>query len=166
MLTLTLAIWGFDKLIKYNSKINGVSSTLHSSIPEDLIGPKVITTFSGVLTGYGPDCKGCGGTVYGGKNGGRLDVRNGNIYYQDDTYGEVRIVAADRKYSYGTIVRITAPNVSKTPILAIVLDRGNANIVKGNLFDLLFESETKTNNIGKQRDVKYEILRYGFKDYF
>ena len=72
---------------------------------------------TGAISSYGPDCVGCSGTLASGFYAG-----NGNIYYQDSTYGSVRIVAGDRSYPFGTIVK-----VSGTPLgdfNAIVLDRG------------------------------------------
>ena len=61
----------------------------------------ILETRVGKLTAYGPDCPGCSGRVGWGQN-----VTGGNIYYNDSTYGQLRIVAGDRKYPYGTIVRI------------------------------------------------------------
>jgi 3D (Asp-Asp-Asp) domain-containing protein len=132
-----------------------VDSVLYNAVPRDLIGEKAIEVFTGQLTGYGPDCNGCSGKTASGYN-----VKNGNIYFDDSFYGEVRIVAADRKFAIGTVVRITASRVSENPILAIVLDRGAA--IKGNKFDLLFASSSDTHGIGRQTNVKFEVLRLGW----
>ncbi|MFA5407333.1 MAG: 3D domain-containing protein [Bacilli bacterium] len=134
-----------------------VNNVSYNAVPSDLISEKVIYTFTGQLTGYGPDCKGCSGITASG-----YDVSGGTIYYSDKMYGDVRIVASDHKYKLGTIVRITLPNIYDYPIIAIVLDRGSA--IKGDKFDLLFTSEDSTSSIGVQRDVKYEVLRIGWKD--
>ena len=61
------------------------------------------TTFNGKMTGYGPDCKGCGGGV----SCIRYNVRNGNIYYNDKDYGKIRILAADKKIPCGTVIRVS-----------------------------------------------------------
>lgn len=106
----------------------------------------------GRMSGYGPDCVGCSGYVASGKY-----VGSGNYYYYDDEYGQVRIVAGDKKYKFGTIVRIN------DSMLAIVLDRGGAiGIGKKFLFDLLYESEAVANKNGVSNNVKFEILRNGF----
>lgn len=106
----------------------------------------------GKMSGYGPDCAGCGGYVAYGKY-----VGNGNIYYNDSEYGNVRIVAGDKKYKFGTIVKIN------DSMLAIVLDRGGSiGIGKKFLFDLLYESEAEANKNGVSNNVKFEILRNGF----
>ena len=107
----------------------------------------------GRMSGYGPDCVGC--TGYLAYNS--IYVGNGTIYYEDSEYGKVRIVAGDKKYPFGTIVRVNdSMNV-------IVLDRGGAiGIGKSFLFDLLFPSEYEANMNGILVDAKFEILRYGF----
>ncbi len=111
------------------------------------------TTFKGTMTGYGPDCKGCGGGVACI----RYNVRNGNIYYNDKDYGKIRIVAADKRVPCGTIVRVS--NLRKyKDFYAIVLDRGG--VIKGSLMDLLFVSEGAV-DIGRE-NVIYTIVRWGW----
>lgn len=136
-------------------EINVIDSVTYNSVPKELISSRVISTFIGELTGYGPDCLGCSGiTKYG------YNVTNGNIYYYDQAYGKVRIVAADPKYKAGTIVRITAPKVLEKPVIAIVLDRGGG--IKGDHLDLLYENEDETKVVGKQKSVTFEVLRNGW----
>lgn len=107
----------------------------------------------GRMSGYGPDCVGC--TGYLAYNS--IYVGNGTIYYDDYEYGRIRIVAGDRKYPFGTIVRIN------DTMNVIVLDRGGAiGIGKSFLFDLLYPSEYEANQNGILVDAKFEILRYGF----
>ena len=106
----------------------------------------------GKMTGYGPDCYGCSGYLANG-----MYVGDGTIYYNDSEYGNVRIVAGDRKYKFGTIVKIN------DSMLAIVLDRGGSiGIGKKFLFDLLYSSEADATHHGVMKDVKFEILRNGF----
>lgn len=145
---------GVREVAIINDKVAVVNKSSYNAVPRDLVSERVIDTFTGQLTGYGPDCYGCSGKTASGQ-----DVKNGNIYFNDKTYGEIRIVAADKKYPFGTIVRITAPNVFESPIVAIVLDRGGK--IYGNKFDLLFSSEKDTEFTGSQKNVKYEVLRYG-----
>ena len=111
-------------------------------------------TLNGKMSAYGPDCSGCSGYLGSGRY-----VGDGNIYYEDATYGRVRIVAGDSKYSYGTIVRI---NDKTGQYLAIVLDRGGGiGINKKYMFDLLFSSESEASNYGIS-NASFEILRYGY----
>ncbi len=114
---------------------------------------KVLETFTGTLTGYGPNCYGCSGITSSG-----YDVSN-TITYNDKDFGEVRIVAADDYFSLYTIVRITnIPN--SEPIIAIVLDRGgNVGFNRGTLFDLLFSSEQEA--LPRTENITFEILRKG-----
>ena len=118
-------------------------------------------SFTGALTGYGPDCIGCGGRVScNSKNSGRQDVRNGNIFYNDEEYGKIRIVAADKNIPCGTIIEISNFIFEPDPVIAVVLDRGG--VINGTLFDLLYPSEKDTTKIGYQRNIKYKILRWGW----
>lgn len=135
---------------------NGVRIEIQKPQSEVIqVGEKVIETFVGSMTGYGPDCKGCGGKVgYG------IDVRGGNIYYNDSKYGKLRIIAADKKYPYGTVMRISNSKVLDKPTLAIVLDRGGA--VKGNKIDLLFDSEKNIPRGSTQKNITIDVVRLGF----
>lgn len=109
----------------------------------------------GKLSRYGPDCYLCSGYLAYG-----IYVGNGNIYYNDVYYGRVRILAGDKLYPFGTIVKISYDDVS---FLGIVLDRGGAiGFNKVALFDLLYSSESLANIDGVNYNVKFEILRYGF----
>lgn len=109
------------------------------------------TTFTGFITHYGPDCKGCGGTTAAGYN-----VKN-TIYYNDKTYGTVRIVAMSKNYPLYSIIRIS--NYKQGSIIAIVLDRGGA--IKGNKIDLLVNSEAEASKLGIQKNAQIEVLRLG-----
>lgn len=135
----------------------------------------VINTYTGILTGYGPDCVGCGNyktnKVSTASGYHIADIVDGviqpafTITYDDSEFGEVRIVAADSTLPYKSIVRITIPE--KDPIIAIVLDRGstvgfeNCKSPSGCLtnFDLLFAKESEA--LGKTFNVTFEILRMG-----
>lgn len=116
---------------------------------------EILETQVGKLSRYGPDCFGCSGYVAHGEN-----VLNGNIYYLDSQYGEVRILAGDRGYPFGTIVRVVTEDED---FLSIVLDRGGAiGFSKTALFDLLYPSERLADADGINLNVRFEILRYGF----
>lgn len=136
---------------------------------------EVLNTYVGTLTGYGPDCYGCGNYVTN-----KVSTASGyhianivdgviepafTVTYDDYEYGTVRIVAGDSSLAYKSIVRITVDN--EDPIIAIVLDRGstvgfdNCRSSNGCLttFDLLYETESSAR--GKVSNVKFEILRIG-----
>jgi len=136
---------------------------------------EIINSYTGILTGYGPDCVGCGNfntnKVSTASGYHIADIVDGSIQpaftvtYNDSEYGEVRIVAADATIPFNSIVRITIPN--QDPIMAIVLDRGstvgfeNCKSSRGCLtnFDLLFDAES--NAIGKTNNVTFDVLRIG-----
>lgn len=136
---------------------------------------QIINTYTGTLTGYGPDCYGCGNRVtnkVSTASGYHIaNIVDGNIEpaftitYTDSEYGEVRILAGDSTLPYKTIVRVTVPN--EEPIIGIVLDRGstvgfeNCRSKNGCLttFDLLYETEGSAR--GKLNNVVFDILRIG-----
>ena len=125
--------------------------------PKPKVTTDVLETKVGKMSGYGTNCKGCSGYLASGRY-----VGDGNIYYNDKKYGKIRIVAGDRTYKFGTIVRIKNSRAGNN-IIAIVLDRGgNIGIGKKFMFDLLY----KTNSDALKDEVSYnttfEILRYGY----
>lgn len=108
------------------------------------------------ISHYGHDCYGCttGHTASG------YYVGDGRIYYQDPTFGTVRVVAADRKYPLGTIVRL---RYHGSTITAIVLDRGGG-IGDGKKFqiDLLTTSNSHALQLGIVTNTTLEVLRLGY----
>ena len=142
---------------KYNSLVKERAPKVVNSFYEAIkIAPSEPVIFSGTMTSYGPDCPGCSG-----KSGcpPRQDFRNGNIYFTDSTYGNVRIVATDSAIPCGTIVKITTVN-SGEPIYAVALDRGGA--IVQNKMDLLYESNSVASSAGTQYNVTFEIVRWGW----
>lgn len=143
---------------KYNNLLENIQPLFVNSISEIAKhGPESPLTFTGLMTGYGPDCVGCGGRVGCSP---RQDVRNGNIYFEDADYGTVRIVASDTEIPCGSIVEISGLTFTSDTITAIVLDRGGA--IVGKKFDLLYESEAASNVVGFQRNVNYNLIRWGW----
>ena len=142
-----------EKVIQENEPV--VSETIEkviSKVEEVVEVQPQNEIVTGKMSGYGPDCVGCSGYLANGHY-----VGNGNIYYDDSEYGQVRIVAGDKKYKFGTIVRIN------DSMLAIVLDRGGSiGIGKKFMFDLLYASEAEANSNGVSYNTKFEILRNGF----
>ena len=114
--------------------------------------------FIGTLTGYGPDCPGCGGHVACRPN---PDVRNGNIYYNDSEFGKIRILAADYSIPCGSIIHIENYKFTENnELIGIVLDRGSA--IVGLTMDLLYPSEADTVIIGRQRNISFTVERWGW----
>lgn len=113
--------------------------------------------FVGQMTAYGPDCVGCTGKVYCPP---RQDVRNGNVNYNDSEYGTVSILAADYAIPCGSMIKINNLSYTNEDVYGIVLDRGGA--IKGNIIDFLVPSEKDSDFIGRQRNVNFEIVRWGW----
>jgi len=139
------------------------------SVPEKIEAIKVFSvdeiklnqnkriSFVGTLTGYGPDCVGCSGVVGCAPY---PNVENGNIYHEDSEYGKIRILAADRSIPCGSIVKISNYKFIESDFYGIVLDRGSS--IVGLTMDLLHESEADTVIIGRQYNINFEIIRWGF----
>jgi 3D (Asp-Asp-Asp) domain-containing protein len=137
----------------------------------DLSDIQSIDTFTGTVTAYGPDCNGCIGTTASGyKVANRTSTGFETITttYLDEYFGELRILAADNsKFSFGTVIRITGERINGS-ITGIVLDTGGAMINAWNegniLIDLMFSTEKSqaVYDFGRQKNVKFEVLRYGF----
>lgn len=108
------------------------------------------------ISHYGHDCYGC----TSGYTASGYYVGDGRIYYQDPTFGSVRVVAADSKYPLGTIIRL---GYQGSTITAIVLDRGGA-IGDGKRFqiDLLTTSNSRAYELGIVQNTSLEVLRLGY----
>lgn len=169
-----IIVGGNKKTNIVTSNVNNVKSVLSTRIVKQNNNTEKIVTnvgdirtygmnntikFVGTLTGYGPDCPGCGGRVACSPN---PDVRNGNIYYNDKEYGTIRILAADKSIPCGSIIHIkNFKFVENKEFIGIVLDRGSA--IVGLTMDLLYSSETDTVVIGRQRNIEFTVLRWGWK---
>lgn len=114
----------------------------------------VLTTYTGHISHYAADCKGCTGITASGYN-----IQK-NMYYQDSEFGTLRIVAGDSSIAFGSVVRIQT-STGQT-ILAIVLDRGGIGFGKRYLFDLLCESEEEAYRLGVLHNTTVAVLRNGF----
>jgi len=119
------------------------------------VAPTNPVIFTGTMTGYGPDCEGCGGRVGCSPY---QNVKNGNIYFNDNDFGKVRIIAGDKKIPCGTIIKISNLR-NYDEFYAIVLDRGGA--IKGTLFDLLYAKEKDAIALGRA-SATYMIVRWGW----
>lgn len=178
ILLLLGAIFAITQVNVFNSTEKSMNENLNKTIDltamavklseiqyEDMYYP--LDTFTGDLTGYGPDCSaaGCTGILYCRAYGedGKLHyinaLRDGITTYNDATYGNVRIVASSKNLPCGSIVTFNAKHISKEPIVAIVLDRG----VLGNDLDLLVESQDYAyKHIGRKKTT-YNVLRFGWE---
>lgn len=125
--------------------------------------------YKGTLTGYGPDCPGC--SVVGNvscltKNRTRHSLIYDGIYYNDDIYGNVRILAADNTlFPCGTVIKVD--NGILNEFYGIVLDTGSTmrNAWKqGNVWiDLAFSSQKVALTAGAtSKNTKFSVQRWGW----
>lgn len=122
----------------------------------DTTNYEVLNTINGQLTGYVYNCPLCSGRLACMSS---LDLSQGNVYYEDLEFGQVRIVASSLNLPCGSIVRFSTPSISEQPITAVVLDRG----VGGTTIDLLVESESYAYNAIGRRNITYDVLRNGWE---
>ena len=125
--------------------------------------------FKGTLTGYGPDCDGC--SIVGNvscltKEGKRHSIITDGLYYTDDTYGKLRILAADNgAFPCGTVVKIDNGNLSE--FVGIVLDTGITmrRAWKNGVvwMDVAYNSEAETVHSGiTSKNTKFSVQRWGW----
>lgn len=122
----------------------------------------------GSTTGYGANCVGCSGNVACSTSYGTHNLIRDGVYYNDSTFGNVRIIAASHsKFSCGTIIEVD--NGVMEPFMGIVLDTGgamrdawsNGNI----LVDIAFSYENSdgiNNATNRSGNVKFKVYRNGW----
>ena len=180
MLCATLSVFVTPSFINTNSVLNTIIK--YNTIPymDGAVSEVAITdvglfspieTFTGTITAYGPDCIGCSGiTASGYKVAENVDgtITSLTTTYNDREFGEVRVLAAaNTKFPFGTIIRVSGDRIDNY-IIGIVLDTGGAMRNawgEGNiLIDLLFASEKDqvVYDFGRQRNVTFDVLRYGY----
>ena len=145
-----------------NKDVNSIDiiSSFQQKIVDNMAKADVISdvleTQVGTMSAYGLDCVGCSGRV-----GASYDAAGNHERYYDSTYGELRIVAGDKKYPYGTVIRVKDSNIGT--FNAIVLDRGgDIGINRRYMFDLLFHTEKEASGFGLSKNTTFEVLRYGY----
>lgn len=144
-----------DKEDVYKEYVYASNEIIIDDELDDEVVDDVLEIQLGKLSRYGPDCYLCTGYLAYG-----LYVGSDTIYYNDNYYGNVRILAGDKSYPFGTVVRVSYDMES---FLGIVLDRGGSIGFNGKaLFDLLYPNEYLANKDGVNYNTKFEILRYGF----
>lgn len=125
--------------------------------------------FVGKMTGYGADCAGCSGVgslSCRTADGSRHTLSDNGEYYNDSTYGNVRIVAAAlEKFPCGTIVKIDHPALGS--FYAVVLDTGgsvNRAWANGTVWmDLAFRTESDPNiRYTTNSNTTYSVQRWGW----
>lgn len=119
-----------------------------------------IATYTGKLTGYGADCRGCSSRTAAG-----YDLNNG-VYYNDATYGQVRILAAATNgFPFGSIIEVS--NTSIGTFVGIVLDTGGSMRSAWNngevWMDLAFTTEGEAGSAGiTTRNAQFNVKRLGW----
>lgn len=151
---------------------DGGATTIKDVINEQVVvGTGKYGIYKGIMTGYGPDCKSCDGLGYvacNTKDKKAFNIITDGVYYNDEEYGEVRVLAAALKeFPCGTIVEVDSSNLGK--FMGIVMDTGydmrrfySMGIYH---FDVAYDTEDNhmvpytTNMTG---EVVYSVQRWGW----
>lgn len=184
----------YPVVIKYNSKIprnisnvvtegiDGISYTEKTTEQKKVIQEVVAEVvekgtgnygiYVGKLTGYGPDCVGCSGKGYVAcktKDKKSYSLVEDGIYYDDEKYGKVRILAAALKaFPCGTIVKVEKPGTES--YYAVVLDGGatmNNEWAKGKVhMDLAYTTQKDKTVFGTDgllgSNITFNVQRWGW----
>lgn len=147
---------------------NGEEKILKNKTDEIIqVGTGKKGKFQGSLTEYGPDCKTCDGkgiTNCPTKTKEWHNLINDGIYYNDDQFKEVRILAADyRQFPCGTIIEIRNSDFEST--LGVVLDTGygmkKAYKEGWILIDMAIPTEKKI-TFGINKTTIFNVRRWGW----
>lgn len=149
-----------------NSKETIVVEKEKTNIIEKGTGPYGI--YKGRLVGYGPDCPGCsseGNLACKTKNKEKHSLIHNGIYYEDEEYGKVRILAADlNEFPCGTMVKVEKENGDS--FMAIILDRIGTRLENQTLMDLAYPSQNDKTVFGQDgllgANMTFDIQRWGF----
>ena len=125
--------------------------------------------YDGKMTGYGADCIGCSGVgalACRAADGSRHTLTENGEYYNDATYGSVRIVAAALdQFPCGTIVKVDHPALGS--FYAVVMDTGGSmrNAWANGLvwMDLAFKTESDPDIYATtSSNTTYSVQRWGW----
>ncbi len=168
--TVNVKVTGQNGVVFKNP--DGSVITLSEVIDEQVeVGTAKKGLYTGVITGYGPDCSTCNGMgIVACKT---LDKSSFNlitdgIYYNDSQYGQVRVLAAAlSEFPCGTIVKVNSKTLGQ--FMGIVLDTGydmRKNLERGVYhFDVAYSTE-KEEMVAKTTDMSgeviYEVQRWGW----
>lgn len=189
------SVTDYKTVVEYNSKLPSNISTVKTegtvglsyteqnkeeNVEEEKVVQEVVNEvveqgtgaygiYTGKLVGYGPDCAGCSGEGYLAcktEDGSKFSLKYNGIYYTDDEYGEVRILAAAfAKFPCGTIIEITKPG--KEPFKAVVMDTGgtvkNAWNNGAVVMDLAYETNAAAGSDGLTgSNITFSVQRWGW----
>ena len=161
---------GQDGLYYINQ--DGGATTVNEVVNEQIIvGTGKYGVYKGIMTGYGPDCVTCDGLGYvacSTKDKKDFNIITDGIYYKDEEFGEVRVLAAAlAEFPCGTIVEVDSSNLGK--FMGIVMDTGYdmRKFYKMGIyhFDVAYDTEENymvpytTNMTG---EVVYSVQRWGW----
>lgn len=149
---------------------SGEEPTVIQQVSNEVVekGSGAYGIYTGKLVGYGPDCAGCSGEGYlacRAADGSKFSLKYNGIYYEDTTYGKVRILASNlTKFPCGTIIEVQKQDGTK--FLAVVMDRIGTQIPNGEIMDLAYSSEVDKTVFAVDglvgNNITYYVKRWGW----
>lgn len=157
--------------IVYKDEFGNIKKTIRPMVSEVVeIGNGPAGKYNGRMTGYGPDCYGCskvGNVACYTKNHEKHSLIDDGIYYDDEEYGKIRILAAETNvFPCGTIIKVDNGDIE--PFIGVVLDSGYAmrsawQQKQEILIDLAFSTEKDPQvSHATSRSVSYNVKRWGW----
>lgn len=143
-----------QEIVKEQEVVKNETEKTPVEIPQEVVKTDVIETFTGNLSYYRANCSGCSGFTATG-----FDVRDGKLFYNDPTYGNIRIIASGTEIPKYSIVRIKNSSLGND-VLAIVLDRGG-DIGQGRKFIVDVLTNSTEARGGVDYGVSIEVIRKG-----
>lgn len=166
----TVTVEGKDGLV-YTDE-DGETVVLEEVIDEQItVGTGKYGNYTGIMTGYGPDCYTCSGEGYVAcrtREKKDFNLITDGLYYEDEDFGEARVLAAAlSEFPCGTIVEVESEVLGT--FTGIVLDTGydmRKHLDMGIYhFDVAYSTE-KDEMVPKTTDmsgtVKYNVQRWGW----
>lgn len=160
---------GVDE-ITYSVMGSDETKILQESVTEVIEkGTGAYGIFTGRMTGYSAECTGCSKEGYVAcftKDKKQYSITKDGLYYEDDEYGKVRVIAAAKqKFPCGTIIEIN--KLGDNPYYTIVLDRGSAMNKAweqgGVVIDLSFENnESALSSDLTGKNITFKVKRWGW----
>jgi hypothetical protein len=151
---------------------DGTEVVLQEVVNEEIeIGTGALGTYTGIITGYGPDCSTCSGRGYVAcktETQESFNLLTDGVYYNDSEYGSVRVLAAAlTEFPCGTIIQVESTTLGT--FMGIVLDTGydmKKNYELGVYhFDVAYTTETDE-MVAKTTDMSgnviYNVQRWGW----
>ena len=155
----------------YLDESGNIKETIRDSVSEKVLyGDAEEGVYTGKMTGYGADCVGCSGVgnvACYTRSGTKHSLVNDGVYYNDEVFGNTRIIAAATSlFPCGTVIWIDRGDGN--PYYGIVMDSGGAMRTAWNergevVIDLAFVTQADPDiRYVTKTGVSFTVQRWGW----